>query len=85
MCEVTYFDIGDGAFIHSLASCGNLWMTHEFCFGMPVNLVKSITITPITLLFIKIMVIIVPAGDEYWYMYYWIILMYWCQTIVMLP
>ena len=51
MCEVTYFDNGDGAFIHSLASGGNLFrMTHGSCFGVPVNLVKSITITPITLL-----------------------------------
>ena len=32
---------------------------------VPVNLVKSITITLITLLLIKIMVIIIPAGDEY--------------------
>ena len=65
MCEVTYFDISDGAFIHSLASGGNLWrVTHGSCFGVLVNLVKSITITPITLLFIKIMLII-PTGDEY--------------------
>ena len=69
MCEVTYFDIGDGAFVHSLASAGNLWrMTYGSCFGVPVNLVKSIIITPVTLLIIKITVIIIPADDEYLYM-----------------
>ena len=88
MCEVTYFDIGDSAFIHSLASGGNLLrMTHGFCFGVPVNLVKSITITPITLLFIKIMVIIIPADDEYLYMNVMLLdyFEYWCQTFVMQP